>query len=272
VYRGLRIAIVMPAYQVANYVGQAVRSVPSWVDEVLVIDDASSDETATTVAALGDPRVTMIRRRRNGGVGAAISSGYREVLRRIDQGPPIDVAVVMAGDGQMDPADLPALLDPIAEGRADYVKGNRFRHPDLWRRMPKARIVGNALLSLLTRLSSGYPQLFDSQCGYTAISRATLQRTGAWLYPRYGYLNELLVRLRLVEARLVEVPVRPVYEGQPSGIRLTTVLHPILSLVLRSMLWRWWVQRLRPLLLGRQARRLPDADRAADHLLPAPRR
>jgi hypothetical protein len=142
----------------------------------------------------------------------------------------------MAGDGQMDPEDLPALLDPIAAGAADYVKGNRFLHPAIWTTMPASRIVGNMLLSAATRVTSGYRHVFDSQCGYTAIRRAALERIALdELFPRYGYPNDLLSRLRVAEMRVVDVPVRPIYgEHWKSGIHLGTALHPIPWVLLRS--------------------------------------
>jgi hypothetical protein len=154
----------------------------------------------------------------------------------------------MAGDGQMDPADLPRVLDPVVDGRADYAKGNRFLHPDVWRVMPRARLVGNLALSMLTRVTSGYGRLFDSQCGYTAISRRALDAIegGRTMFARYGYPNDLLARLRAVGARVVDVRVRPIYDGQPSGIRLWTVVYPILFVLLRSMGRRLWRQLLTP--------------------------
>ena len=172
-----------------------------------------------------------------------IATGYGEARR---QG--ADVIAVMAGDGQMDPDDLPGVLDPVVDGRADYAKGNRFLHRDVWRVMPRCRLVGNLALSLLTKVTSGYLALFDSQCGYTAISRRALDAIdgGGALFPRYGYPNDMLARLRTVGARVVDVKVRPVYEGQPSGIRPWTVIYPVLFVLLRSMAWRLWRTLLTP--------------------------
>ncbi len=133
-YRQLRIAVVIPAFNEAQAIGAAVATVPDFVDDVIVIDDASSDDTSARAEAVGDGRAEVIRHDENRGVGAAIVTGYRRALAR-----GADVAVVMAGDGQMDPADLPTLLAPIAAGTADYVKGNRFLHPAVWREMPTAR-------------------------------------------------------------------------------------------------------------------------------------
>jgi hypothetical protein len=143
----------------------------------------------------------------------------------------------MAGDGQMDPADLPALLDPIAAGRAGYVKGNRFRRREVWRTMPPARIAGNILLSLATKVVSGHWRVFDSQCGYTAITRAALAGLELdRLFPRYGYPNDLLARLHAARVTVVDVPVRPIYgPGWKSGIRLWTVVHPILWVLIRAL-------------------------------------
>lgn len=268
-YRGWSVAVVMPAYNAARYVSAAVGSVPAFVDRVLVIDDGSADHTAEQVLRLTRPGLELIRHPENLGVGAAIDTGYTQALAR-----GVDLVAVMAGDAQMDPADLPGLLDPLVERRADYAKGNRFLHPDVWRRMPPSRIVGNIVLSLLTKITSGYLRLFDSQCGYTAISRAALLAIDRPLFPRYGYPNDLLARLRTAGARVAQVCVRPVYEGQPSGIRLRTVLHPITAVLLRSLLGRIWRQHFRRLLLRRQPQLIaaPDADRPADHLLPAPPR
>lgn len=232
---GLRVAVVVPAYNEAGKIQATLRSIPDAVDHIVCIDDASGDTTFEIVNKLDDPRLRLLRHERNRGVGAAIATGYNEALRL-----PCDVAVVMAGDGQMDPHDLPSLLAPIAAGRADYTKGNRFADRGVWRTMPAARIVGNIALSLLTKLTSGCYHVFDSQCGYTAASRAALSVIGAaGLFPRYGYPNDLLARLCASGLRVQDVPVRAVYgAGWKSGIHLGTVIYPMSFVLLRSYWWR----------------------------------
>ena len=154
-HRELRIAVVIPAFNERGKIAATVATVPELVDHILVIDDASRDDTSrqAELAALrrAEPaRVEVIRHAANRGVGGALITGYRRALAI-----GADVAAVMAGDGQMDPQDLPALLDPIAGGTADYVKGNRFKHPAVWSAMPKTRIVGHVLMSAATRVTSG---------------------------------------------------------------------------------------------------------------------
>ncbi len=257
-FSGLRIAIVIPAFNEEAAILSAIRNVPELVDEVIVVDDASHDATALLAAHDAAPHVTVVRHEANRGVGAAIVTGYRRALLL-----GADVAAVMAGDGQMDPADLPALLAPIAEGRADYVKGNRFRHPDIWRAMPRTRLAGNVLLSLVTKPVSGYWRLFDSQCGYTAITRTALEALELdRVFERYGYPNDVLARLHALGARAVDVPVRPIYGPMwKSGIKLRTVFHPILSVLARA-----WARRMRAELGGMrtppllEGRRTPEAD------------
>jgi glycosyltransferase involved in cell wall biosynthesis len=240
-YREHRIAVVIPAYNERRAIGDTVATVPALADHVLVIDDASTDDTSARAALAAhrraEPaRVEVLRHAQNRGVGGAIATGYRRALAL-----GADVAVVMAGDGQMDPDDLPALLEPIAAGAADYVKGNRFKHPAIWSTMPATRIVGNVLLSAATRVTSGYHHVFDSQCGYTAIHKGALARIELdELFPRYGYPNDLLSRLRIADVRVVDVPVRPIYgDHWKSGIHLGTALHPIPWVLLRS-----WGNRL----------------------------
>jgi glycosyltransferase involved in cell wall biosynthesis len=236
VYRDLRIAVVIPAYNERRKIAGTVATIPALVDHILVIDDASADDTSHEArrAALRRDRpaaVEVIRHAANRGVGGAITTGYRRALAI-----GADIAVVMAGDGQMDPDDLPALLAPIARGEADYVKGNRFLHPAIWTTMPASRIVGNLVLSAATRVTSGYRHVFDSQCGYTAIHRRALATLPLdKLFPRYGYPNDLLSRLCVADMRVVDVPVRPIYGAEwRSGIHLGTALHPIPWVLLRS--------------------------------------
>jgi len=240
-FRQLRIAVVVPAYNESRAIAETVATIPELADHILVVDDASSDDTVEQArrgaSRRGNPDgVEVVTHASNRGVGGAISTGYR---RALELG--ADVAVVMAGDGQMDPEDLPALLEPIAEGIADYVKGNRFLHPAIWTEMPATRIVGNVLLSAATKLTSGYHHVFDSQCGYTAIHRDALARIELdELFPRYGYPNDLLSRLHVAAVRVIDVPVRPIYgEHWKSGINLGTALHPIPWVLLRS-----WGNRL----------------------------
>jgi glycosyltransferase involved in cell wall biosynthesis len=232
-YKGLSTAVVIPAFNEEEKIEAAVRAVPDFVDHTIVVDDASRDRTAHRAVAASDARAEIVHHEENRGVGAAIVTGYRRALAR-----GVDAVAVMAGDGQMDPRDLPALLDPIVDGRADYAKGNRFAHPEVWRAMPPARIAGNIALSLATRLTSGYRDSFDSQCGYTAIARAALEAVSLdRVFPRYGYPNDLLARLHVIGARVVDVPVRPVYgPAWRSGIRLHNVVYPIAFVLARS--WR----------------------------------
>lgn len=232
-FRHLRVAVVIPAFNEERAITDAIATVPELVDVVIVVDDASTDATAARAEARAaeDPRVVVVRHAQNKGVGAAIVTGYRRALA-LD----CDVAAVMAGDGQMDPRDLPGVIAPIADDTADYVKGNRFLHPEVWTAMPPARIVGNLVLSAATKLTSGYRHVFDSQCGYTAISRRALEAVELdGVFPRYGYPNDLLSRLHVAGMRVADVPVRPVYgPAWKSGINLGTVIHPIPWVLLRS--------------------------------------
>ncbi len=242
-FRGSKVAVVIPAYNEADKIAAAIRSVPGFVDHILVVDDASSDGTGALAQRMGRRSVGRGSRRsietlvhpRNRGVGAAIATGYHRALAL-----GADATAVMAGDGQMDPADLPRLLLPVVAGAADYAKGNRFAWPGYWRAMPVHRLVGNVALSLLTRLSSGYLRINDSQCGYTVASRrALLAIDPDKMFARYGYPNDLLARLRVAGARVVDVPVRPIYgAGWRSGIRVKSVILPILSILFRSFVRR----------------------------------
>jgi len=263
VYRELRIAVVIPAFNERGKIGETVATVPEFVDDIIVVDDASLDDTAERAerAALRRERpasVEVLRHQANRGVGGAITTGYRRALAI-----GADVAAVMAGDGQMDPRDLPGLLDPIARGDADYVKGNRFLHPEIWTAMPASRIVGNLVLSAATRVTSGYHHVFDSQCGYTAIHRDALAEIAlAELFPRYGYPNDLLSRLRVAEMRVQDVPVRPIYGAAwSSGISVGTALHPIPWVLLRSWSTRVAAQ-VRRRVKQRVARRAANPPRA----------
>lgn len=240
-YRSQRVSVVIPAFNERQKIVDTVATVPDLVDDVIVVDDCSSDDTSPQAMLAARRRarpsgVEVIRHAENRGVGAAISTGYRRALAL-----GADIAVVMAGDGQMDPTDLPALLEPIIAGAAGYVKGNRFRHPEIWSAMPASRIVGNVLLSAATKLTSGYRHVWDSQCGYTAISRDALMSVPIdELFPRYGYPNDLLSRLHVAGIAVVDVPVRPIYgDHWRSGINLGTVVHPIPWVLLRS-----WGNRL----------------------------
>ncbi|MFH2010980.1 MAG: glycosyltransferase family 2 protein [bacterium] len=236
-YRDLCIAAVIPARNEAQLIGAVLETLPALVDRVYVIDDASTDTTAEEVLrhADTDRRVHLLRCPSRRGVGGAIARGYREALAD-----GCDIAVVLAGDGQMDPADLETVIRPVAEGRADYVKGNRFAYPGGARRIPTVRKLGNFVLSVLTKIVTGYWHVSDSQCGYTAIHRAALSRLDLdALYPSYGYPNDLLGRLNVLEQRVAEIPVNPRYRvGERSKMRVAWVILPILWLLTRVFLRR----------------------------------
>jgi glycosyltransferase involved in cell wall biosynthesis len=233
VLRSAQIAVVVPAYNEALHIARTLRTMPAFVDRILVVDDASRDGTSAVVRAVGDPRIQLVRHTRNRGVGAAIKSGY---LHAFLGG--ADAVAVMAGDGQMHPDDLPALLDPVLRGEVDYSKGDRLSHPDVRARMPLARFIGNHLLSALTRAVVGV-EVRDSQCGYTALSRRALSRLSLTaLWNGYGYPNDLLGHLSLARVPLSDVVVRPVYGAEKSGIGLRHALLVIPFVLSRVLLRR----------------------------------
>ncbi len=233
---GVKITVTVPAYNEEPLIERTISSIPEIVDQIIVVDDASTDQTVKRIEELADSRVKLICREKNGGVGAAIVSGYRSFL---EEGG--DICVVMAGDAQMDPSDLIPLLQPIIEDRADYVKGNRLVTSDVRSVMPKERFLGNIVFTMLTKIASGYWHVVDSQCGYAAISRRTLELIDLGsVYERYGVPNDLLIKLNVVQARVCDVPVRAIYDQEVSGINPWTAIPKISLLLLRGFWWRMW--------------------------------
>jgi glycosyltransferase involved in cell wall biosynthesis len=232
---GKRVAVVVPAHEEERLVGETLRGIPEFVDRVYVVDDGSRDATAARAAEVGDERVEVIRHERRGGVGAAIVAGYR---RALEDG--IDVACVMAADNQMDPVELPDIAGPVARGEVEYAKANRLVTGEAWTVIPHTRYLGNAVLSLLTKIASGYWHVADSQAGYTAISREALARLDLGrVYRGYGFPNDMLVHLNVQNARVRDVPSRPIYDvGERSGIRLRRVVPRISWLLIKGFWWR----------------------------------
>jgi glycosyltransferase involved in cell wall biosynthesis len=205
------------------------------VDVVVVVDDRSHDATAERAAGTGDARVEVIRREENGGVGAAIATGY---ARCLELG--VDVTCVMAADNQMDPGELESLAAPVAREEVDYAKANRLVSGEAWNLIPRSRYLGNAVLSLLTKIASGYWHVADSQAGYTALSLGALRRLDLdRVYRGYGFPNDMLVHLNVQNARVRDVPSRPVYGvGERSGIRIHRVAPRIAWLLFKGFWWR----------------------------------
>ena len=232
---GKRVAVVVPAHDEERLIGETLRGIPDFVDRVYVVDDASTDGTAEAARAVGDPRVEVLVREENGGVGAAILTGYRRALAD-----GVDVTCVMAGDNQMDPGELGALVRPVARGETDYAKANRLVTGEAWTVIPRSRYLGNAVLSLLTKIASGYWHVADSQAGYTALSRASLGRLDLdRIYPSYGFPNDMLVHLNVAGARVRDVPSRPIYGvGESSGIKIRRVVPRISWLLFKGFWWR----------------------------------
>ncbi len=234
-YRDLKVAVVVPAYNEERLVGQVVRRSPEIVDHIIVVDDASSDATSEAARATGDPRLEVLRLAANEGVGGAIAAGHH---RALELG--ADVSVVMAGDDQMDPAHLPALLDPIADGEAQFTKANRFYSYGSFAGMPRHRIVGNVVMSFLTKAASGYWGLFDPLNGYTAVHRDALERVEFdYVAKRYDFENDFLIHLNILRVPARDVPIPALYGDEVSGIRIGRVGW---SMMIR--LWKGFWRRI----------------------------
>jgi glycosyltransferase involved in cell wall biosynthesis len=249
VYKGLQVAVVVPAHNEERHVATVVSTAPPVVDLVVVVDDASSDGTGEAATAVGDPRCTVIRHEVNQGVGGAIVTGHRHALAA-----GADVCVVMAGDGQMDPAFLAPLLDPIADNGYGFTKANRFFSLTSFDGMPRVRILGNVLLSFMTKASSGYWQLFDPQNGYTAVHRDALAKVPLDRLRRdYAFENDLLIHLNIARVRAVDVPIPARYGDEVSGLRIwrdaARLSRALIAGFWRRIWWKYVIQSFSPVAL-----------------------
>jgi glycosyltransferase involved in cell wall biosynthesis len=237
-YMGKSVGVVVPCHNEETNIGAVIETLPDFVDRVIVVDDLSTDRTAEIVSewARRQPgRVELIRHEKNGGVGASTVTGYRRAIEE-----KLDVTVVVNGDAQMDPDDMPHLVEPVASGAVGYAKGNRLFTGDAWNVIPKVRYLGNSALSLMTKIVSGYWHIADSQTGYTAIGLEALKGIRLeHLYPRYGFPNDMLIALNVSDVKVRDVPIRPVYGvGERSGIRLWKVIPTISWMLFRRFWWR----------------------------------
>jgi glycosyltransferase involved in cell wall biosynthesis len=212
--------VVIPAYNVASRIAAVLKSVPDFVDAITVVDDASRDGTADAARDAGDPRVQVLRHDVNRGVGAAMVTGFADALAAGD-----GIVVKMDGDGQMDPAMLPRLLDPIVEGRCGYAKGNRFLFARELAAMPRHRLVGNFSLTFLTKLASGYWHVFDPQNGYVAIASSALRLLELQrLSRRWFFENDMLINLNVFNVPVADVAIAARYGDERSAMSIGRVL------------------------------------------------
>lgn len=232
---GLRIAVVIPCYRVASHVLDVIGRIGPEVGWIIAVDDACPEGSGDVIEQqCRDPRVRVLRHDSNQGVGGAVMTGYRAAATL-----PAEAIVKLDGDGQMDPALIYSLCEPLLRGRADYVKGNRFYRVSHTAGMPAVRLLGNAALSFLTKLSSGYWQLFDPTNGFTAIHRALLGELDYnRVAKRYFFESDLLYHLNLLRAVVVEMPMVASYEGEPSSLRPLRMIGPFLRGNLRNGLKR----------------------------------
>jgi len=236
-YKDKSVCVVVPAYNEQTQIRQVLDTMPGFVDHIVVIDDASTDDTIGTVkqCCQQDPRILLLQHDHNQGCGGALVTGFRWVIAQ-----DIDIAVRVDGDGQMNPEDMPALLDPIADGRVDYAKGNRFFSGNAYAQMPPLRFFGIAFLSLLTKIVSGYWHISDFQSGYTAISKRALNLID-WdqMYKKYGQPNDLLILLNIHDVKVADIPVEPIYNiGEKSGLKVKKVIFTISWLLVKRFFWR----------------------------------
>jgi dolichol-phosphate mannosyltransferase len=233
-----KLCVVIPAYRVAGHIESVLKGIPDWIWKIIVVDDKSPDDLAARVESLHEKRVELVRHEKNQGVGGAVITGFS---RAIELG--ATILIKMDGDGQMDPAFLPELLQPILSGRADFVKGNRFGRLESITRMPLHRRAGNLFWSFLAKLGSGYWNVFDPNNGYLAIDADTFKRLDKnYLHPRYFFETSLLVELNLIRAVAEEVPMPAIYAGEPSSLSVFQVITTFPGLLLSRFFRRIWLQ------------------------------
>lgn len=241
-YKGKKIAVVVPAYNEERFIAGVLTTIPPFVDKIYAVNDASVDRTLEIAQSIAkrNGNITVIDREKRGGIGAAVTTGHKKALAD-----GMYVIAVMAGDGQMDPSILHEILDPVVEGRADYAKGDRLSIPQYRNGMSTWRVLGNFLLTHLTRISSGYRDISDPENGYTAISTEVLRRLVDGIEKGFAFENNLLVKLHVIGARVVDVPHPALYQGQYSKIRYPRFIVTTSRLLLKYFLWRLYREHIK---------------------------
>lgn len=232
---GHRIFVVIPCYRVAGQIADVVRSVPEYVDGIVAVDDASPDTGYEVLSGLTDPRLEVLRHERNQGVGGAMVTGLN---RAAELG--ADIMVKVDGDGQMDLSDLPRLLDPLVSREYAYAKGNRLVDRKALSSMPRTRLIGNFVLTFLTKLASGYWHIMDPQNGFVAIT------TDAWrliesrrIARGYFFENDMLVNLNVFNARVKDVPMAARYGNETSSLKIRHIIPTFSWMLVNRTLYRF---------------------------------
>lgn len=239
-FKGKTIGVLVPAYNEERLIEKTLSTMPDFVDKIIVVNDASTDGTRDIIYQFQkkNDKIIIIDHQKNEGLGQSLIDGYRRSLEEN-----IDITAVMAGDAQMDPDDLPNVLDPVVMNQADYVKGNRLLTKDVGKLMPKYRLIGNSFLTILTKFATGYWHIIDPQCGYTAISKKALQTIHiAKMTKGYGYNADILTMLNILNFRVKDVLVKPVYGEAKSRIRLALYI-PKVSWLLTKLFFRRHIQK-----------------------------
>lgn len=229
-----KIGVVIPAYNEELLIKVTVEGVPPYISRIYVINDASTDSTAQILASIDDPRLYIITHQLNQGVGAAILHGYKRALKEN-----MDITVVMGGDNQMNPDQLPKLIMPIIKGRADYTKGNRLFSKEFRGGMSRWRLFGNSMLTFINKIASGYWHIMDPQNGYTAISRKALAGMELdTLFTYYGYCNDILVKLNTFGFRTMDIIMPARYGEEKSSIKYGKFIFRVSFMLFKKFLWR----------------------------------
>ncbi|MDY9926359.1 glycosyltransferase family 2 protein [Methanosarcina sp.] len=233
-FKRYKIGVVVPAYNEEVLLSETIKGIPEYVSRIYIIDDCSSDRTPEVIKNLKDPRVTSLRHEVNKGAGKSVVDGYKMALKE-----KMDIVVVMDGDNQMDPSQMPRLLMPIIEGKADYTKGNRLMTREAREGMSTWRLFGNTMLSLLTKIGSGYWDLMDPQNGYAAASRKALEAIDLdSVYTYYGYVNDILIKLNAYGMRVTDVVIPARYGNEKSSINYRKYILKVAPMLFNGFLWR----------------------------------
>lgn len=244
-FEALSVAVVIPCFNVKRHIAEVIKNIGPEVNKIFVVDDACPEHSGLFVRdCIVDQRIQVLFHEENQGVGAAVMTGYQSAILE-----GADVIVKIDGDGQMDPSLIRLFVDPILNGEADYTKGNRFYNLDSLEHMPKIRLFGNAALSFITKISSGYWDIFDPTNGYTAIHSGVVK-----LLPlpkvskRYFFETDMLFRLNILRAVVVDIPMDARYADETSGLKISKIVFEFLfkniKIFLKRIFYNYYLRDL----------------------------